>query len=251
MAKDKIEKRIRKRRTILKILIMIIFVSALSVLIFKSEYFNISSIIVESNNFVSAEEVTVLSEAKGQNIFLINSKRIEGNTQKNPYVEGIEIRRKFPSTLVIYVKEKQIKGMIKFQNSFINVDSSGKMVQVVNKFPSGELPLIEGINAEQYAPGMNLIKDDSIKQEALIEILKLGNYKEYNGLIYSINIEDTYNITLKTMDGIFIKLGDWTDLENKLAYTYNVLKSKNIEGKKGTIEVIKLQSEYTVIFKES
>lgn len=251
MTKDKIEKRIRKRRKILKILILIIFVSALSILMFKSEYFNISSIIVENNNFVSAEEVSVLSEAKGHNIFLINSKNIEGNTQKNPYVEGIEIRRRLPSTLVIYVKEKQIKGMIKFQNSFINVDSSGKMVQVVNKFPSGELPLIEGINAEQYAPGMNLIKDDSIRQEALVEILKLSDYKEYNGRIYSINIEDAYNITLKTMDGIFIKLGDWTDLENKLAYTYNVLKNKNIEGKKGIIEVIKLQSEYTVIFKES
>ncbi len=250
MTKDKIEKRIRKKRRILKVLILLIFISALSILMFKSEYFNISSIIVENNSFVSADEVADLSEAKGQNIFLISRHQIEANTQKNPYVEGVNIRRKLPSTLIIDVKEKQIRGMIKFQNTFINVDSSGKMVQVINKFPNGEFPLIEGISVEQYAPGMYLIKDDLIKQEALIKILKLSDYKEYNGLIYSINIGDAYNIILKTTGGIFIKLGDWSDIENKLAYAYNVLKDKSIEGKKGIIEVIKLQSEYTVIFKE-
>lgn len=251
MTKDKIEKKIRLRRRILKILILIIFISSISIVMFKSDYFNISNVIVENNNFVSTEEVTVLSEIKGVNIFLADRNKLEENIKKNPYIEGIEIRRKLPSTLVIRVREKQIKGMIKFQNSFINVDSKGKMVQVINKFPNGEIPLIEGIKVEQYAPGLNLIKDDNIKQSALEAILTISDYKEYNGLIYSINIENVYNITLKTMDGLFIKLGDWTDIGNKLTYAYNVLKSEKVKGKKGTIEVLKLQSEYTVIFRQN
>lgn len=251
MTKDKIEKKIRSRRRVLKILILIIFVSAISILMFKSEYFNIRNVVVENNKSVSAEEVAVLSEIKGANIFLVNKNKLEENIKKNPYIEGIDIKRRFPSTLVIKVKEKQIKGLIKFQNSFINVDSKGKMVQVVNKFPNGEIPLIEGIKVEQYAPGLNLIKDDNIKQTALEAVLTVNDYSEYNGLIYSINIEDVYNITLKTMNGLFIKLGDWTDIGNKLTYAYSVLKSEKVKGKKGTIEVLKLQSEYTVIFKES
>lgn len=251
MTNDKIEKKIRKRRRILKILILIIFTSALSILMFKSEYFNISNVKIENNSFVSAEEVTVLSEVNGENIFLVNKNKLEGNIQKNPYVEGIDIKRKLPSTLIISVKEKKIMGMIKFQNSFINVDSNGKMVQVINKFPNGEIPLIEGISVEQYTPGLNLIKDDKIKQDALIAILIVSDYKEYIGLIYSINIGDPYSITLKTVDGLYIKLGDWTDLRNKLTYAYSVLNSESVKGKMGTIEVIKLQSEYTVIFKES
>lgn len=251
MTKDKIEKRIKKRRRIFKFLILIIFISTLSILMFKSDYFDISNIIVENNSFVTAEEVTVLSEIKGKNIFLVNKSRLEGNIQKNPYIEGIRIKRKFPSTLIIMVREKQIKGLVKFQSSFINVDSNGKMVQVVNKFPSGEIPLIEGIIVEQYAPGLNLIEEDKIKQEALKAILTISDYEEYNKLIYSINIEDSYNITLKTMSGLFIKIGDWTDLDNKLTYAYNVINSEAIKGKKGTIEVLKLQSEYTVVFRES
>lgn len=251
MAKDKIEKKISSRRRVLKALILVICISAVSILMFKSEYFNISNVIVENNNYVSAKEVTVLSEVKGVNIFLANRNKLEENVKKNPYVESIDIKRRLPSTLVIRVREKQIKGLIKFQNSFINVDSKGKMVQVINKFPNGEIPLIEGIKVEQFAPGLNLINNDNIKQSALEAILTVSDYKEYNGLIYSINIEDVYNITLKTVNGLFIKLGDWTDLGNKLAYAYNVLNSKNVKGKKGTIEVLKLQSEYTVIFKES
>lgn len=251
MAKDKIEKKISSRRRVLKALILVICISAVSILMFKSEYFNISNVIVENNNYVSAKEVTVLSEVKGVNIFLANRNKLEENVKKNPYVESIDIKRRLPSTLVIRVKEKQIKGLIKFQNSFINVDSKGTMVQVINKFPNGEIPLIEGIKVEQFASGLNLINNDNIKQSALEAILTVSDYKEYNGLIYSINIEDVYNITLKTVNGLFIKLGDWTDLGNKLAYAYNVLNSKNVKGKKGTIEVLKLQSEYTVIFKES
>ncbi|MDF2672036.1 MAG: FtsQ-type protein [Clostridiales bacterium] len=251
MAKDKIENKIRKRRRILKLLMLIIFICALLILMFKSEYFNVSKIIVENNNFVTTEEVTVLSNVKGENLFLVNKNKLEVNIQKNPYIEGINIRRKLPSTLVIRVIEKQIKGLIKFQNSFINVDNNGKMVQVINKFPNGEIPLIEGINVEQYVPGLNLIKEDKIKQDALETILTLSDYEEYNGLIYSINIEDPYNITFKTMDGLFIKIGDWTDLNSKLTYAYNVLTSEAVKGKMGTIEVLKLQSEYTVIFKES
>lgn len=251
MEKDKIEKKIRFRRRVLKALILVICISAVSILLFKSEYFNINNVIVENNNYVSAKEVAVLSEVKGVNIFLANRNKLEENVKKNPYVESIDIKRRLPSTLVIIVKEKQIKGLIKLQNSFINVDSKGKMVQVINKFPNGEIPLIEGIKVEQYAPGLNLINNDNIKQSALEAILTVSDYKEYNGLIYSINMEDVYNITLKTMNGLFIKLGDWTDLGNKLAYAYSVLKSDNVKGKKGTIEVLKLQSEYTVIFKES
>ncbi len=251
MTKDKIEKKIRSRRRIFKIILFIICFSILLILMFKSKYFNVSNVVVENNSFVTAEEVTVLSEVKGENIFLVNKEKLKGNIQKNPYIEGIDIRRKLPSTLVIRVREKQIKGLIKFQNSFINIDSNGKMVQVINKFPSGKIPLIEGINVEQYVPGLNLINDDKIRQDALEAILTVSDYVEYNGLIYSINIEDAYNITLKTMDGLFIKLGDWTDLNSKLEYAYNVLNSKDVKGKKGTIEVLKLQSEYTVIFRES
>lgn len=251
MAKDKIENKIKKRRIILKLLMLIIFICALLILMFKSEYFNVSEIIVENNNFVTAEEVKVLSNVNGENLFLVNKNELEGNIQKNPYIEGINVRRRLPSTLVISVIEKQIRGLIRFQNSFINVDSKGKMVQVINKFPNGEIPLIEGINVEQYAPGLYLISEDSIKQDTLETILTLSDYEEYNGLIYSINIEDAYNITLKTMDGLFIKIGDCTDLNNKLAYAYNVLNSEAVKGKSGTIEVLKLQSEYTVIFKEN
>lgn len=251
MTGDKIEKKIRKRRRILKILILIIFISGLSILLFKSEFFNINNVIVENNSFVSAEEVRVLSEVNGENIFLVKKKKLEGNIQKNPYVEGIDIRRKLPSTLVINLREKQIKGIIKFQNTFINIDSNGKMVQVINKFPNGEFPLIEGISVEQYAPGLNLIEKDKIKQEALVAILTVNDYKEFNKKIYSINIADVYNITLKATNGVIIKLGDWTDLSNKLTFVYNVLSNEKVKGKTGTIEVIKLQSEYTVTFRES
>lgn len=249
--KDKLQRKIKKRRSVVKFLLFIICISTVIVLLYKSEVFNIKAVVVKNNNYVSSDEVTVLSEVINKNIFLIKKGVVEDNVKKNPYVEAIKYKRKLPSTLIISLTEKKIRGLIKFQSSFINVDSKGKMVQVINKFPSGEIPLIEGVKVEKYEAGLDLVNGDLLKQKTLEEMLLISDYKEFKGQIYSINIDNPYDIILKTTGGMTIKIGSSNDLGNKLTYAYNVLNSKEVKGKKGTLEVVELQSEYNVIFKEN
>lgn len=237
MSENRLEGKIKKRRFVVLLCMFLIILIGLGVLCLKSSYFNINTVLVENNNIVTIEEIQILSEAKEKNIFLINKSRMENKIKTNPYIDKLVIKRKLPSTLIIDVKEKEIKGIYQLKETFINVDKEGKMVHAVNKFPNGKLPLIEGVVVEQYVPNESLIKNDELKLQALKSVLCITDYNETKNLFYSINVADPYGIILKTMDGINVKIGDATNLEYKLSLALPALRDPRIKGMKGMLEI--------------
>ena len=215
--------------------------------VMKSNYFIIKNIKVENNLFVTKDEISILSELKGNNIFLMDKTKIGKKISLNPYIEKIIIKRKLPSTVIIEVVEKKIKGIVRFKNGFINIDENGKMVQIVNQFPNGKIPLILGFKVDNYVPNEYLIKNDTLKFNALKAVLTTSNYKESKYYFYSIDIEDPYNIVYITNEKRIVKIGDWTNIEYKIAYTISILKNKSIMGLKGFIQI---QPDGSAVFKK-
>lgn len=247
MTEDKLEKKIRKKRILTSVSILVIIIIGFMVLALKSSYFNISNVSVENVSIVSKDEIQVLSEALGKNIFLINKDKMISKIKSNPYVDSADIKRKLPASIMIDVKEKQIKGIYHHKDTYINIDKEGRMVHAVNKFPSGRLPLIEGVEVGEYVPNQSLIKDDDIKLKALKEILCIGDYNETKGMFESINISDPYSIVLKTKEGIIVKIGDSSNLEYKLESVVGCLNSPQVKGSKGILEI---EPEGTAVFRK-
>lgn len=247
MKEDKLEKKIKRRRRILKFLTFIIFISAIVVFLLKSDYFVVKNVAVKDNKYVQTKEVIVMAEVLNKNIFMLKGSDIKEKLCNNPYIEDIGIRKRLPSTIEISIKEKSIMGLVQIKSGFINVDSNGKMVQVVNQFPGKGLPLIEGVKVEQYIPNDSLIKKDDIRLNALKEALKASRIKELENRIYSINVADAYNIVYKTTEGIEIRVGDSSNLNYKLSYALTILNSAAVKGNKGYIEI---QQDGNAIFKK-
>ena len=245
MGKDRIERSISRKKHRIRILIFILFICIISVLLFKSDYFNIKTITVVNNKTVSSDEIKLLSELQGDNIFLFNKKAVKSKILTDTYLDDVTIVRKLPSSIIIDVKEKQIKALIKCQNAFINIDKNGRMVHLVNSFP-GALPLITGINVAQFVPNKN-ISNDEVQQKAIIGALSVTDYAECKSLFYSIDVSDPYSITFKTKNGLDINTGDWNDLEYKMSVALSVMNDSNVKGKKGCIEI---QSDGTAVFKK-
>jgi cell division protein FtsQ len=245
MGKDRIERNIKRKKHRIRVLIFILFICIIAVLLLKSEYFNIKAITVVNNKTVSSDEIKLLSELKGDNIFLFNKKAAKSKILTDTYLDDVTIIRKLPSSIIIDVKEKQIKALIKCQDEFINVDKNGRMVHLVNSFP-GTLPLITGINISQFVPNKN-ISDDGTKQQAIIGALSITDYAECKNLFYSIDVSDPFNIVFKTKNGLDIKPGDWNNLEYKMSVALSIMKDSEVKGQKGCIEV---QSDGTAVFKK-
>jgi cell division protein FtsQ len=226
---------------------MTIFISVLIVLVSRSKYFNVKNIVVTNNKMVATEEIKIQSQVEDSNIFFISKKDMKQRISANPYIDNVEIRRKLPYTIIINVREKKIKGIVKFQSAFINVDSEGRMIQAVSKFPDGSIPLIAGIDIKEYVPNGYIFKDDPISKRALKNALSITDYREYRDIINSINVSDPYNIVFSTKQGVDIKIGSDEDIEYKLTYAYSVLNSSSIAGNKGYIQI---QPDGTAVFKK-
>jgi cell division protein FtsQ len=248
MTKEVVSYKIKKRKILLGLCFSSILIIILIFVIFKSNYFIIKNVIVNNNLFVTKQEIVILSELKGKNTFLINKKNTEENIKLNPYIESVVIKRKLPYSIVLDVTEKKIKGIVKFKNGLINIDGEGRMVQIVNKFPNGKIPIIIGIDVTKYVPNEFLVKNDANMLSALKSVLSVVDYNESKYYFYSIDIKDPYNIFFKTNSGIIVKVGDWTNIEYKIAYAIEVLKSPSIKGLKGYVQI---QPEGGAIFKKN
>ena len=210
---------------------------AIILLSLKSSYFSIETITVKNNLYVTAEEVTAFADVKGENIFFMNKSRIINKIKNNPYIDKVSIERKLPNEIVINITEKKICAIAEYGGSFVDIDSEGRMVQVVNEFPNGELPLIIGVSVGEYLPGQPIIKDNETQLQALKKCLTINNYEGMKEILKAIDISDTSNIILKTNKDIDIIIGDWEDMDYRLSFAVSVLNNSQLEGKTGSIEV--------------
>ncbi|SKA83434.1 cell division protein FtsQ [Caloramator quimbayensis] len=248
MVKEKIEKKIRKRKLFLKLCFLLIFLVLFLSVILKSDYFLINNIVVKNNKFIKREEIIALCEAKNQNIFLADKNKMIDKIENNPYVESVNIKKKLPSTIIIDVKEKKVKGIIKFENTFINLDGEGNMIQTINQFPDGSIPLIEGITVKQYVPNQNIAANNTVLQKALKEVLTICDFTECKNTFCSVNLSNPYKIILTTKDGVIINIGDWSNFDYKLSYAFSILKDSTVKGSKGYIEIL---PEGTAVFRSN
>lgn len=237
MKKAKAKLNGKKRRRVVKLLLLVVFILGLIAAAFNTDYFNVKSVEVHGNSIVSSEEIDALSQLEGKNIFTINKADAVKKICQNPYVKDAKLKRRIPSKVLIEIDEKKIKGIIKYNNVFINIDEDGKMVQVINKFPDGSMPLLEGVKIQQYIPGEYVFKSDEMKRKALKEVLCVTDFKESKNVINRIELIDSYNIILGTVYGIDISIGDSSNIEYKISYALSILNSKEIKGLKGYIQL--------------
>lgn len=248
MIEESIKFKKTRRNTIFLFLFLGICIIILLFGIFKTDYFHIDNIIVQDNVFVTKQEIISLSQLTGKNIFLINKNKTEEYIKLNPYIKGITINRKLPRTVIINVNEKKIRGIIKFKNGFINIDNEGKMVQIVDKFPKGKLPMILETNVDKYIPNELVYKPGSNELQALVAALTVSDYNETKYFFYSIDVKDPFNILLCTNSGRLVRIGDWENMDYKIAYAISILKSPDIKGLHGYIQ---LQDDGSAIFKKN
>lgn len=238
----------RKKRGLLGFLFVVLCIIIILFGIFKTDFFLINNVVVENNLFVSKQEIITSSQLYGKNIFLIHKDKIKDYVKLNPYIKDIVISRKFPRTVVLDVEEKKIRGIVKIREGLINVDNEGKMVQIVNRFPKGLLPVLLETGVKKFVPGASIYPQGSNNCQALVAALSVSDYNETRYQFYSIDVKDPFNIILRTNNGRIVKIGSWNNMEYKLSYAMAVLKSAEVKNLKGYIQ---LQENGEAVFKKN
>lgn len=233
-----IRKRRKKKRIKRNILLLLMMSSITVTLGLKLSYFNITNIIVKNNKNVTIDEIKKLSGVNvGNNIFYINLKKSKTNILSNPYILGVEVKRKLPNAINISVQEREAIFYNVRNNKYLIIDTNGIVLEEKNDINNMKLIKMEGFDFQNSKLGKSIDEKNNRKIKALKTIgeLLFRNNSEFSPS--SIDLGNVMDIKIYYGD-ICVKLGDEDNLEKKINTAVNILRQGEMKNaKKGYIDV--------------
>ncbi|MBV7275019.1 FtsQ-type POTRA domain-containing protein [Clostridiaceae bacterium UIB06] len=230
-------RRRRKQKVKKLFMLFIMLVSLLITLCLKLPYFNIKNIQVSGNKNISTKDIVALSNVKlGNNIFYIDLKDGVNGALSNPYISSATIIRKFPSTILINVKEREAVFYNNIENQYFVVDKDGIVLQKRDNIKDMKLIKLDGFDYSKCEVGKVLKDNDKSKVDAVVD---LGEIVRNNKVSQGITLIDVSNsVDIKVYYGqICVKFGNTEDIGKKFNKVLNILERKELQGVKGYIDV--------------
>ena len=205
------------------LLIAIVIIFALT-----TPIFNINYIEVTGNSKISSDTIISISGLKkGQNIFKFNNSTIQ-NIKENKYIDEVKIKRKLPGTIIISVKEREIKYQIKLLNSYAYIDKNGYILEVSTV--KQEVPIIVGfnMNENELINKKRLEIEDLEELNNILKVMDAAKTINIDSIITEINIEnkDNYYFFIENQNKK-VYIGDTSNLTKKMLYIKKILEEES------------------------
>lgn len=247
------EKRIKPKRIfgIIKILSILAIICAGIVFLLLSPEFNIDNINVIGNSTLETQNILNLANIQeGENILSFSKRKVISNIMENPYVEQVKIKRKFPNTIDITVKERKKAFNIQNESEYIYIDNKGYILEISNE--KSENPILKGItiNEETLKEGNRLMQEDLDKLEEVWKIFDVLSNNDLVSLVTQIDVNNVNDcILIMETEGKTIHLGDTSNLITKVLYAKEVIERE--KGLNGEIFVNMDLNNENAFFRES
>lgn len=129
----------KHRRNALLVILLVATVVVAAVILSLTVFFKISAVEVDaSKTQYTADQVRAASGVEtGDNLFLMNREEVADNiSHQLPYSGEISVRRSFPSKVKIYVEDSAITSAVKYNDEFIVLNESNKVLEKVGSIDS-------------------------------------------------------------------------------------------------------------------
>lgn len=204
------------------IFLVLVIVSVIVYLVSPFFYFS-NTVILGETSFKEEELISLSKIDQQKNIYLIDTKTAQANIEKNPYINDITIKRKFPETLVFSVNERIPAAALPLSAGFAVIDEEGNALKIEQDITGLSYPIISGISVSKVSLGEKIpVKD----QEQFSFILKMLSYSQNARLLQSIsdiNLSKLDDIKMTTTSGIKVLLGDGEDMNYKMLMLNQIL----------------------------
>ncbi len=130
--------------------------------------------------------------------------------------------------------EKWTVGLIKYLNSYIEIDKKGYVIRIEGDLPQDSI-VFEGLKVTQAAVGKKIMVTDEVLLQKAIDVaqglLRFNALKVFKVKELIVLLKNVSDIQLK-MDKLTVRLGDGSDIDYKLRLLKSVYDKlpKNVEG---------------------
>lgn len=154
----------------------------------------------------------------GDNLALLTTEEQEqALEQQLPYIQEVQIRRHFPSTLEIHVTGASEAACVSSGSQWFSISYQGKILEE-KAAPDDGVMEITGLVLTDPAPGSRLQAQDDDHQNAMATILSVLDEWDAAGSFTRLDVTDLYNITMTYQDRILFQLGSTVGLDYKVDF---------------------------------
>ncbi|MEG1997268.1 MAG: FtsQ-type POTRA domain-containing protein, partial [Clostridiales bacterium] len=211
-----------------------------------SPFFAVREIAIIGNKQVSSQKIIQLSGIEsGDNIFAVNSAVVEQWLQIEPKIQSAEISRSLSGKLTITVAERKAVAFIAIDKAFVEIDAEGRILSRYATLTDYALPLITGLPPEINKQAMvgSFLQAQGLK-EALSIVRALPDSAADIG---EIDVIDTQQIRLYTLNGVEVRIGDCANIADKYLVASGVINNHSQSGNLGKLKYIDVSSGQAVI----
>jgi len=116
----------------------------------NNKFFEIQKIIIINNFLIEKNHIyKKLEKIYNKNIFFIKRKDLEDSLKNIDFLEKIEVKKKYPNTVIVKIFETKPIGFIYKDNVKYLLDSSSNLILLQKHMNFGSLPNIFGDGAEK------------------------------------------------------------------------------------------------------
>lgn len=111
--------------------------------------FTVQRVAVKGNSFLSAETILKTAQVpQGERTYRVDVTQIEEQLETLPFVEEVQVSRIFPSTVQIYVKEREAIALLSAKG-LSPIAANGEVLPQVEAGVRLDLPVVSGVSFKQ------------------------------------------------------------------------------------------------------
>jgi len=111
--------------------------------VITSPRFLLSNVVVSGTSRVQpAEVVEALRPLQGKHLLLVSMDDVESRLSENRWIEGANLRKRMPDSLVVEVKERQPVALLRREEGLFYVDRSGTVIDLYDPVREVDLLLL-------------------------------------------------------------------------------------------------------------
>lgn len=223
----------RLRYARLYIIFGVILLLAVGVLV-SMDVFCVRQIDVQGEYSMAQEDILAKAGLTvGENLLKVRAAGVRAGIETDPLLKYVSLKWNFPDKLVLTVQQRQPFAAISYLGTFIIIDEECRVLDTRSELPSGQYPMLSGVNVTGYEAGQVLEVEESAKRTLYCNLAQAVKMAGLSGELAEINLQDAGDITLLTREGIVAELGNGRQLEEKCAWIAAALPQLRTQGKTG------------------
>ena len=204
---------------------------ALALWLLLSNYvFIIRNVEVLGSGDIPAADVVRLSGIRlGGRMGRLDDETLRQNVEADGRLALVDARPRYPSTVVLSVRQRTQDALILQAGKVLVLDSDGYVVSVGDRLPEQSVPYVTGLKPSTFHLGRQLdVADGRLNaMRAVLEALKAQGATEY---VSELNVESTADLRIITRTGVTVLLGDAQNMADKIAWMAGTLRDLEARG---------------------